>query len=101
MCITVIPVGLLLSYATAPGPVRLPCAEATIEEMLKRLAIPSELVAIALVNGLQRPKSHRLVAGDVVKLVPLMKAVPFPGFVDWLGGALGMHGSMDSWKGRS
>ena len=72
MCVTVIPVGLLRDYATIPSPILLPCAEATIEELLKRLAIPSELVAMALVNGLQRPKSYQLTEGDVVKLVPLM-----------------------------
>jgi len=72
MCVTVIPVGLLRNYAKAPSPIVLPCAGATIEELLKRLAIPSELVAIALVNGFQRPKSYQLAAGDVVKLIPLM-----------------------------
>lgn len=72
MCITVIPVGLLRNYATASCRIRLSPGGATIEELLKQLAIPSELVAIAVVNGLQRPKSHRLATGDVVKLVPLM-----------------------------
>jgi sulfur carrier protein ThiS len=72
MCVTVIPVGLLRNYTKAPSPILLPCAGATIEELLKQLGIPSELVAIALVNGLQRPKSYPLAEGDVVKLVPLM-----------------------------
>jgi all-trans-retinol dehydrogenase (NAD+) len=36
----------------------------------------------------------------MVKLVPLLKAVPSPAFVDWLGEILKMHGSMDTWKGR-
>jgi sulfur carrier protein ThiS len=44
----------------------------TVEDVLVRLAIPSDLVAIVLINGLQRPKSHPLAEGDVVKLVPLM-----------------------------
>ena len=72
MCITVIPVGVLRDYATAPCPILLPSAELTIEQLLRQLAIPSDMVAIALVNGLQRPKSHQLAKGDVVKLVPLM-----------------------------
>jgi len=72
MCITVIPVGLLRNYTKAPPPIVLPCAGATIEELLRQLAIPSELVAIVLVNGLQRPKSYPLAEGDAVKLIPLM-----------------------------
>lgn len=70
--VMVTPVGLLRNYATAPFPIALPAAGMTIEELLKRMAIPAELVAIALVNGLQRPKSYQLAPGDVVKLLPLM-----------------------------
>ena len=69
---TVISVGLLRNYATAPSPISLPAAGMTIEELLKGMAIPTELVAMALVNGLQRPKSYQLAAGDVVKLLPVM-----------------------------
>jgi len=72
MCVTVIPVGLLRNYVKSPPPLVLPCARATIEALLQQLAIPSELVAIALVNGLQQPKSYLLAEGDVVKLMPLM-----------------------------
>jgi sulfur carrier protein ThiS len=72
MFVTVIPVGLLRDYAVTSCQYHLPCTEATIRELLQHLAIPSELVAIVLVNGRQRPKSHRLETGDVVKLVPLM-----------------------------
>lgn len=71
-CVTVIPVGLLRDYAAASGDYHLPCAEATIKELLQHLDIPSELVAVVLVNGHQRPKTHRLTENDVVKLVPLM-----------------------------
>jgi sulfur carrier protein ThiS len=70
--VTVILVGLLRDYAIASSTVVLPRGGATIEDLLRRLAIPSELVAIVLVNGLQRPKSHTLANGDVVKLMPLM-----------------------------
>jgi len=72
MWITLIPVGLVRDYAAISDRYHLPCSTATISEVLQRLAIPSELVAVALVNGRQRPKSHGLVTGDVVKLVPLM-----------------------------
>jgi sulfur carrier protein ThiS len=72
MCVRVIPVGILRGYLAAPCSVRLAHAGQTLGELLVELAIPSGLVAIALVNGFQRPKTHRLAAGDVVKLVPLM-----------------------------
>jgi len=72
MGVTVILVGMLRKYATAPSPTVMPCAATTIEDLLKHLAIPSELVAMALVDGVQRPKSYELAPGDVVKLLPLM-----------------------------
>ena len=72
MSVTVIPVGLLRNYTTEPQPIILDCAGDAIEELLEQLAIPSELVAIVLVNGLQRPKSYHLAGEDVVKLIPLI-----------------------------
>ena len=72
MCVKVILVGLLRDYGAPSCHFHLPSTQATVEELLEHLAIPTDLVAIALVNGLQRFKSHQLVAGDVVKLVPIM-----------------------------
>lgn len=69
---TLVVVGLLRDYADASSTVPLPAAGATVEEVMERLAIPPDLVAIVLVNGRQRPKCHLLTEGDVVKLVPLM-----------------------------
>ncbi len=37
----------------------------------------------------------------MVKLVPLLKIIPCVGFMDWLGDILGLHGSMDSFKGKA
>ncbi|MBI5208879.1 MAG: SDR family oxidoreductase [Elusimicrobia bacterium] len=36
----------------------------------------------------------------MVKLVPALKGFTSTAVVDWLGGALGMHRSMEDWKGR-
>jgi sulfur carrier protein ThiS len=72
MYIRVVLVGLLRDYGAPSRQFRLPRVQVTIDELLEHLAIPPDLVAIALVNGLQRSKSHQLVAGDVVKLVPIM-----------------------------
>jgi sulfur carrier protein ThiS len=54
------------------GSVVLPGTRVTVDELLGQLSLPPDLVAISLVNGLQRARSHRLVEGDVVKLVPIM-----------------------------
>lgn len=72
MCITVILVGILRDYGMSSGRVELPGARATVDELLGQLSLPPDLVAISLVNGLQRCRGHRLVEGDVVKLVPIM-----------------------------
>lgn len=37
----------------------------------------------------------------MVKLVPLLKAIPCVGLLDRLGDLLGLHGSMDSFKGKA
>ena len=72
MSVRGIRVGMLRKCATAPSPIAMLGARATIEQLLNRLAMPSELVAMVPVDGLQRPKSYQLAPGDVVKLVPLM-----------------------------
>lgn len=72
MCITVILVGILRDHGVSSGRVDLPGTSATIGELLRHLALPPDLVAISLVNGLQRARSHQLAEGDLVKLVPIM-----------------------------
>jgi molybdopterin converting factor small subunit len=42
----------------------------TLGDVLRRLAIPSELATVALVNGQEAEAGHRLEAGDVVAVFP-------------------------------
>ena len=72
MHVTVIAVGILGHYIPPSSGTEVLFAGATIEDLLGQLGIPAELVAMALVNGLQRPKGCLLAAGDIVKLIPLM-----------------------------
>ncbi len=47
-----------------------------------------------------KSRKGMVLAPFMVKLIPMLKAIPLPGFVDWLAGTLGLHGSMDTWTGR-
>lgn len=44
----------------------------TVHQLLEGLGIPSDLVAVVMVNGRQESKSYLLQEGDQVKLVPLV-----------------------------
>ena len=44
----------------------------TVYQLLEELGIPSDLVAVVMVNGHQRSKSYLLREGDQVKLIPLI-----------------------------
>lgn len=44
----------------------------TVRQLLDGLGIPSDLVAVVMVNGRQESKSYLLQEGDQVKLVPLV-----------------------------
>lgn len=37
----------------------------------------------------------------MVKTVPLLKGITYTPIMDWIGGLLGMHQSMETWKGRT
>lgn len=43
---------------------------ATVEELLRRLAIPEDLPRLMLVNGQDARPDHRLRPGDVVSVLP-------------------------------
>ena len=71
--VKVIPVGLLKRYAgDKESPLLVDGGNRTVDELLEELGIPSPLVAIVLVNGRQKLKTHILQEGDVVKSVPLV-----------------------------
>jgi len=44
----------------------------TVHQLLEGLGIPSDLVAVVMVNGRQESKSYLLQEGDQVKLVPFV-----------------------------
>lgn len=44
----------------------------TVQQLLEGLGIPSDLVAVVMVNGRQESKNYLLREDDEVKLVPLV-----------------------------
>ena len=72
MRITLSLVGLLREYSDSPQELRLSDRGTTVGQLIHHLSVPPDLVAIASVNGVQRPRAHRLCDGDVVKLLPIV-----------------------------
>jgi len=65
-------VGLLKDYVKV-APEQLETLEGmTVSALLRKLGLPSELVAFVIVNGRLKPKSYTLKSGDSVKLVPFV-----------------------------
>lgn len=44
--------------------------EATVDDLVRRLAIPADLPGLLLVNGREAPADRRLHPGDIVSIVP-------------------------------
>lgn len=67
--------------------------------MLTRWLTPDG-VAERIISAVRR---NRLYVREpfMVKLVPLLKIIPCTGFMDWLGDILGLHDSMDAFKGKA
>lgn len=69
--VTVIPAGLLTQYVG--GRVRLECeAGATVAEILRALGVPTELVAMALIDNRQVTKDTVPPDGSTLTLLPLI-----------------------------
>jgi sulfur carrier protein ThiS len=68
--VKVVAVGMLKKYIT-PERVTANSGQ-TVRQLLDGLGIPSDLVAVVMVNGRQESKSYLLQEGDQVKLVPLV-----------------------------
>jgi len=64
-------VGLLRDYGPAQGSHSVKAGQ-TVLELIRELGLDPDLVAIVMVNGRQRFKSHRLQPGDRVKLLPMV-----------------------------
>jgi sulfur carrier protein ThiS len=65
------PLGVLRRYAEGREPLSVEAGR-TVYQLLEELGIPSDLVAVVMVNGRQELKSYPLQEGDQVKLVPLI-----------------------------
>ncbi len=73
MGVKLITVGMLKEYLEGRDSLILEDkAGQPVAELLAALDIPSQLVAIALVNGHQVPKNYVLRDGDVLKLAPFI-----------------------------
>jgi len=72
MAVEVIPVGLIETKLDGKIQRHMDVAGMTVEEFLSQLPIQPALVAFTVVNGQLVPRSHRLVDGDVIKLVPML-----------------------------
>jgi len=68
--VKVVPVGMLKKYVAQERVTASPGQ--TVHQLLEGLGIPSDLVAVVMVNGRQESKSCLLKEGDEVKLVPLV-----------------------------
>ncbi len=72
MSVTIQPTGLLKSYAGEQSSLTLDCAGKTVRECLIDILIPSELVAMVMVNGLLQDKEYVVQDQDVIQLIPLI-----------------------------
>jgi len=64
-------VGLLRDYGPAQASLAVEPGQ-TVLDLIRDLGLDPDLVAIVMVNGRQRFKSHRLQPGDRVKLLPML-----------------------------
>jgi sulfur carrier protein ThiS len=64
-------VGILKSYANGNSAVTVASGE-SIRDSLKRLGIPSELVALATVNQAPQSKDYVIQEGDVITLLAVV-----------------------------
>jgi sulfur carrier protein ThiS len=75
MAAQVKPTGLLKSYTGGRALISIAASELSdksIRDILKSLNIPSEMVAMVLVNKILQEKDYIIQDGDVVQLVPLI-----------------------------
>jgi all-trans-retinol dehydrogenase (NAD+) len=61
--------------------------------------LTTERMADKIYAGLRKDKYY-VREPFMVKFLPFMKGITQTPVLDWAGGILGMHASMDTWKGR-
>jgi len=72
MSVQVKPTGILKSYTGDESPVLVDASGENIREVLSKLRIPSEMVAMVVVNGILVEKDYIPQDQDVVQLIPLI-----------------------------
>ncbi len=72
MSVTIRPIGLLKTYASDQSSLAVDCQGMTVRECLVKLNIPSELVAVVMVNGILQEKDYVIQDLDVIQLIPLV-----------------------------
>jgi len=70
--VEIIPVGLIKEKFAGKIPHHVDAAGLTVQELLSRLPIQSDLVAFTVVNGRLVSRDHHLSDNDVIKLVPMV-----------------------------
>ncbi|MDD2696152.1 MAG: MoaD/ThiS family protein [Anaerolineales bacterium] len=65
------PAGALKSYIAGENEIEVDSGQ-TLKQALGILGIPSEIVALVIVNEEQQPKDYLLQEGDVVKLIAVI-----------------------------
>jgi sulfur carrier protein ThiS len=64
-------VGLLKRYGPARASLVVESGQ-TVRDVIREIGLDPDLVAIVMVNGRQKSKSHPLEPGDRVKLLPMV-----------------------------
>ena len=72
MSVIIKPTGLLKSYTGGHSSLTLDCAGKTVRDCLVEIQVPSELVAMVMVNGLLQEKDYIVQDQDVIQLIPLV-----------------------------
>jgi sulfur carrier protein ThiS len=71
MTVQIRPIGILKNYIGGQNQVTVEAGR-TVREAIAALGMPSEIVALVMVNEEQRPKDYILREGDVVKLMAVL-----------------------------
>jgi sulfur carrier protein ThiS len=68
---TLTAVGMLKSYLEGEAEIQVEAGSSVVDVLLK-LKIPPELVALVTVNGMQQSKHYQIKEGDAVKILAVM-----------------------------
>ncbi len=72
MSVTIRPSGILKTYASDQSSLTVDCQGMTVRECLTKIKMPSELVAVVMVNGILQEKDYVIQDLDIIQLIPLI-----------------------------